>query len=93
MIRVINLSFPRADTGSDSPHVPQASVEVTEGHIQPMCCHVELYPLVEEEGFSFCPGVEVFLEELPLEHLGGGFKKAREGILRRSTEPGKGRAV
>lgn len=42
--------------------------------------------------FFFVSGVKVFLE-VPFEHLGGGFRKAREGILRRGSEPGKGRAV
>lgn len=47
---MINLSFPRADTGSDSPSVPQALVEGGGGYIQPTCCHTELCPSVEEEG-------------------------------------------
>lgn len=92
---MIYLSFPRADTGSDSPLVPQAPVEMPGGHIQPTCCHIELYSSVGEEGFLggfFVSVVKVFLE-VPFEHLGRGFRKAREGILRRGRELDKGRAV
>lgn len=76
---MINLSFPRADTGSDSAPVPQAPVEVGGGHIQPTCCHTELCPIVEEEGVHFfCPRWKVFLEEVPFGHLGGGSERPEQ---------------
>lgn len=46
---IINLSFPRTGTGSDSASVSQAPVEVPGGHIQPLCCQIELCPSVAEE--------------------------------------------
>ena len=71
---MINLSFPRTGTGSDSPCVSQAPVEVPGGRIQPFCCQTELCPSVEEEDL-FCPGGwKVFREEVPFKHLKDGLR-------------------
>lgn len=55
---MINPSCPRTGAGSDSPPVPQASVEVPVGRVQPLCCQSELCSTGKEEALFFCLGVE-----------------------------------
>ena len=97
---MINSSLPRTETGSDSPCVSQAPVEVPGRHDQPLSCQTELCPSVEEEDL-FCPGGwKVFQEEVPFKTLERETKRImhwkdglRKGVLWRCAETDKGGAM